>query len=94
MARGWIARSRFSMRGVVHTLHSERYAKFLGEVVAMRKRAGLTQRQLAAKLNQRQAYVGKSEVAERRLDILELMDWCHACGEDPAALVRKLETLP
>ena len=75
------------MRGVVHTLHSERYARFLVEIVAMRKRAGLTQRQLAAKLNQRQAYVGKSEVAERRLDVtkLELIDWCRACGEDPAA---------
>ena len=36
----WIACSCFSMRGVVHTLHSDRYAKFLGELVAMRKRAG------------------------------------------------------
>lgn len=81
------------MRGVVHTLHSDRYAKFLGELVAMRKRAGLTQRQLAAKLNQRQAYVGKSEVAERRLDILELLDWCQACGEDPTALVQKLQKI-
>ena len=81
------------MRGVVHTLHSDRYAKFLGELVAMRKRAGLTQRQLAAKLNQRQAYVGKSEVAERRLDILELLDWCEACGEDPTTLVRRLQKI-
>lgn len=81
------------MRGVVHTLHSDRYARFLGELVAMRKRAGLTQRQLAAKLNQRQAYVGKSEVAERRLDILELLDWCAACGEDPTTLVRRLQKI-
>lgn len=81
------------MRGVVHTLHSERYARFLVEIVAMRKRAGLTQRQLAARLHQRQAYVGKSEVAERRLDVLELIDWCRACGEDPTSLVAKLQTL-
>lgn len=81
------------MRGVVHTLHSERYARFLGEIVAMRKRAGLTQRQLAAKLKQRQAYVGKSEVAERRLDVLELLDWCRACGEDPAALIQHLQKI-
>ena len=81
------------MRGVVHTLHSDRYARFLEEIVAMRKRAGLTQRQLAAKLCQRQAYVGKSEVAERRLDILELLDWCRACGEDPVELVRRLVTM-
>ncbi len=79
------------MRGVVHTLHSERYRSFLAQLVAMRRRAGLTQRQLAARLGQRQAYVGKSELAERRLDILELADWCRACGEDLASFVARLE---
>lgn len=78
------------MRGVVHTLHSERYRLFLAEVVAMRRRAGLTQRELAARLGQRQAYVGKSELAERRLDVLELADWCRACGEDLPAFVARL----
>ena len=80
------------MRGSVATLHSPDYSRVRAELVAMRKRAGLTQRDLAAKLRQPHQWVGRSELGERRLDVLETMGWCHACGEDAAAFINRLQT--
>lgn len=81
----------FAMRGSVATLHSADYSLVRAELVAMRVRAGLTQRALAAKLRQPHQWVGRSELGERRLDILETMAWCHACGEDAASFIRRLQ---
>ena len=81
----------FSMRGSVATLHSLDYSRVRAELVAMRTRAGLTQRDLAAKLRQPHQWVGRSELGERRLDVLEMLAWCHACGENATSFVKRLE---
>lgn len=80
------------MRGSVATLHSPDYSRVRTELISMRKRAGLTQRDLAAKLRQPHQWVGRSELGERRLDVLETMAWCHACGEDAATFINRLQT--
>lgn len=49
----------------------------------MREEAGLTQRDLAAKLKTTHIFVHKSEVADRRVDVAEFMDWAVACGIEP-----------
>ncbi|MEH6471014.1 MAG: helix-turn-helix transcriptional regulator [Halopseudomonas sp.] len=46
----------------------------------LRLNAQLTQVQLAKSLNKPQSYVSKYESGERRLDLLEVMAICHACG--------------
>jgi transcriptional regulator with XRE-family HTH domain len=56
-----------------------------------RKDNGLTQVQLAAKLEKLQSYVSKYELGERRLDILELCDVCDACGVDVLDFIRDLK---
>lgn len=80
------------MRGSVATLHSMDYQHLLAEVVALRHRAGLTQRELAKRLGKTPSYVAKSEVGERRLDVLELLAICQACGEDLAGFAVRLQT--
>ena len=80
-----------SMRGSVATLHSPDYSRVRAELISMRKRAGLTQRDLAAKLRQPHQWVGRSELGERRLDVLETMAWCHACDEDAATFITRLQ---
>lgn len=45
------------------------------------KNAGLTQRQLAERLDKPQSYVSKYELGERRLDFVETLEVCEACGE-------------
>ena len=79
------------MRGSVATLHSPSYGRFLGELVAMRRRAGLSQRALAVRIGQIPSYVARSEMGERRIDIIELLAICRACGEDAAGFVAALE---
>ena len=58
----------------------------------MRVRAGLTQRALAARLRMPHQWVGRSELGERRLDVLETMAWCQACEEDAAAFINRLRS--
>ena len=79
------------MRGSVSSLHSPDYAPVRTELIAMRQHAGMTQRDLAARLGVRHTWVGKSEQGERRVDLLELFAWCRACGEDATALVTRLD---
>lgn len=75
-----------------------RQAELLREtLVQMRQKAGLTQRQLAAKLNRERNFVGRTELGERRLDLVEFYWICNACGIDPAkaasGLIRRFEGL-
>jgi len=75
-----------------------RQAELLREtLVEMRRKAGLTQRELAAKLGRERNFVGRLELGERRLDVVEFFWVCKACGANPAVvaqgLVRDFETL-
>ena len=78
------------MRGSVATLHSEDYQRFLSAVRALRAEAGLSQVALAKQLGKPPSYVAKSELGERRLDMLEMLAWCRACGTDPHAFLKRL----
>lgn len=78
------------MRGSVATLHSEDYRRFLAEIRVMRTDANLSQAALAKHLEKPPSYVAKSELGERRLDVLELIAWCRACAADPCAFLKHL----
>lgn len=78
------------MRGSVASLHSAPYKRFLREIRAMRLHARMTQEQLARKLRQSQTYVSKSESGERRLDVVEWLAFCKACGHDPKDFLDRL----
>jgi transcriptional regulator with XRE-family HTH domain len=56
-----------------------------------RIKAGMRQVDLARQLAKPQSFVSKYESGERRLDILELRDVCHALGLGLEAFVRRLE---
>jgi transcriptional regulator with XRE-family HTH domain len=53
----------------------------------MRADAGLTQRQLAAKLKQQPSYVAKCELGGRRIDPIEFIQWCRACGFEAREMI-------
>ena len=57
----------------------------------LRSDAGLTQAQLAARLQRHQTFVSKYESGERRLDILELREVCRATETDFAQFIRRLD---
>ena len=66
------------------------YLSAVAVLVAARTHAGLTQRELAARLEQPASYVGKVETGERRLDFVEFVYWARALGVDPAALMGQI----
>lgn len=57
---------------------------------AMRSEAGLTQRELARKLKIHNTMVHRSEIGDRRIDPVEFVLWCRACGSDPSEVIRQL----
>ncbi len=58
---------------------------------AMRSEAKLTQRELAEKLKKQPSYVHKCEVGDRRIDPVELILWCRACGIQPLRALGQIE---
>lgn len=83
----WVA-TRLPMKS---TKETKDYTHFLQELREARQQAGLSQEQLADALGQRQTYVSKGELGDRRLDVIELRSWVIALGGDPVAFMAALE---
>ena len=66
------------------TLRSQGHRVLLAVLAEARREAGMTQRQLAARLKLPRSYVSKVETGERRIDPVECVAWARACGLDPA----------
>lgn len=60
------------------SIHTKEYALFLEYLRGERERAGLSQLEVASRLDATQTFVSKCERGERRLDIVELRQWCLA----------------
>lgn len=60
--------------------HSPEYQAVLRKLVALRKTAGLTQRQLAKRIKREYSFVWRVETGERRLDVVEFYWLCLALG--------------
>lgn len=67
------------------------YKRFLALLRAARKAKQLSQEKLAERLGQRQAFVSKVELGERRLDVVELRQLCHAMRIDFIEFVTRLD---
>lgn len=75
-------------------MQSPAYARFVAELVALRERAGLTQRELARRAGLAPSQVAKHELGERRVDVVELGILCQACGESLGGFVERLHNDP
>jgi len=52
--------------------------------------ARLSQTELAVRLGKSQTFVSKSELGERRIDFLETLDFCLACGLSGSQFIDRL----
>lgn len=65
---------------VEKSIYTQQYGVFLATLRAAREAAGLLQSELAARLNVDQPFVSKCESGQRRLDFIEVREWCAAIG--------------
>ncbi len=71
--------------------HTAAYRSLPKILRVMRESVGLTQRQLGRKMRKPQSWVHNCESANRRVDPVELILWCRACGVKPIVALTELE---
>lgn len=60
--------------------YSKKYAQLLRTLREARKDAGLTQTQVAQHFDAHASFVSKCESGERRIDVVELAEFCRLYG--------------
>lgn len=67
------------------------YKVFCGLLRECREKSGITQSELAKKLDETQSEISKFERGERRMDVVQLRQWCQAAGMKLGDFVRGFE---
>ena len=75
------------------SVHSAAQRALCDLLIQARKRAGLTQQELSARLAKPQSFVAKYEGGERRIDVVEFLAICRAIPADSAAMLARLAKL-
>jgi transcriptional regulator with XRE-family HTH domain len=78
---------------VRRSLSSRKHERFRRLLANARRRAGLTQIQLAKRVGRPQSFVSKFERGERRLDVVEFLEVAQALGIDPCRILGDIERL-
>ncbi len=73
------------------SIYKAEYQVMLELLRETRKKAHRTQADLAAVLGRSQSSVSDLLRGARRMDLLQLREFCLACGQDPVRFVRRLE---
>jgi transcriptional regulator with XRE-family HTH domain len=72
------------------SLFTAAHRELVTAVKELRKKAGLSQRQLADALGREQNFVARIETGQRRVDLIEFVQICRACGAEPMDETTKL----
>jgi transcriptional regulator with XRE-family HTH domain len=70
------------------SIHTPQHQKLRELLIAARKKAKLTQAEVAERLGRPQSFVAKYEGGERRLDVIEFIEVARAIGIDPVKMLR------
>lgn len=75
------------------SIHKPEYQALLELLIEVRDKAGLKQSELAALLERSQSYISDVERGGRRLDLLQLREYCQACDQDLVGFVKQFEKM-
>lgn len=75
------------------SVFTQRHQEFIQFLVSARKAAGVTQVELAARLDRHQSFVSKVERGERRVDVVEFCQIAEALGHDAATMLKEFVDL-
>jgi len=79
------------------SIHSETNKALRDLLTAQRHKLNLSQRDLAEKLGVNHSLIGKIETGDRRLDVVELLEYAHALEIDTMNIIniiQKTESYP
>lgn len=82
-------RLRLPCRGM-KTIHDPRYARTIQWLISARQERNLTVRQLAQRIGHTHSWVVKVENLDKKLDVLEFIDFCKALDVDPQSAFAQL----
>lgn len=71
----------------MRSIQDPRYQDLIKKLIELRESKNVTQVELAQRLGKPQSYVSKVEILERRLDVIELMDWLNALNTDLSSFI-------
>ena len=74
------------------TLRSPLHLALMKVLRVARVETGLTQVQLAIRLNRPQSYVAKTEVGERQMGVVEFISYAEALGVEPGELIERVRS--
>lgn len=72
------------------TLQSTRHEALRLFLIEKRKKAGLTQTEVASKLKRYQSLVASVETGQRKLDVVQLIAFAEAIGFDPRDAIKRM----
>ena len=72
------------------TIYTQQHQRLCELLIEARKKADLTQAEVAERLGKPQSFVAKYEGGERRLDVVEFLAVTAAIGVDPVRILRDL----
>jgi transcriptional regulator with XRE-family HTH domain len=75
------------------TLGTPRHEALRAFLVERRKKAGLTQTEVAKKLGRHPSFVATVESGQRRIDVVELLDFAEAIRFDPREVIKRISAV-
>ena len=72
------------------SIHTARHEALRQAIIEKRLAAGMTQQQVARKLRRYQSFVATVESGQRRIDVIEFLDFANAIGFKPDPVIRKI----
>ena len=72
---------------MVRSLRTPGHRALMQVLIETRKAKAITQQDLANRLSRPQSYIAKVETGERRLDVVEFIEWASGIDSSPAELI-------
>lgn len=75
----------------MRSIHDPRYQDLIKKLIELRESKDMTQVELARLLEKPQSYVSKVEILERRIDVIELMDWLKVLDKEITVFMNQFD---
>jgi transcriptional regulator with XRE-family HTH domain len=75
---------------MVRSLRTPGHRSMMQVLIETRKSKGITQQDLANRLSRPQSYIAKVETGERRLDVVEFIEWAIGIDSSPPDLITSI----